>query len=93
MCIKWKAFVACNPAQDLTNVVQALEAIVNTCTNESSPVKWSIIITNAPVINSPASGSTNYATVATGWLEPKSYTIVKWVRVASNSGIVGETTG
>ena len=54
-------------AQDL---VQALAAIVSTCTNESNPAKWSITITNAL-----ASGSTNYATVVTGWIEPKSYTV------------------
>ena len=67
MCIKWEAFVACDPAQDSANLVQALEAVVSTCTNENNPAKWSITITNAPVIvvgNSPASNSTNYATLA-----------------------------
>ena len=71
MCIKWKAFVACDPAQDSANLVRALAAIVSTCTNESNLAKWSITITNVP-----ASDSTNrYATVVTGWLEHKSYTV------------------
>ena len=67
MCIKCKAFVSCDPAQDSAHLVQALAAVVSTCTNESNLEKWSITITNAPVIvvgNSPASNSTNYATLA-----------------------------
>ena len=58
--------MACDPAQDSANLVQALAAIVSTCgTNESNLAKWSI---NVPVIvvgNSPTSNnSTNYATLA-----------------------------
>ena len=59
--------MACDPAQVSANLVQALAAVVSTCTNESNPAKWSITITNAPVIvvgNSLASNSTNYATLA-----------------------------
>ena len=36
--------MACDPAQDSANLVQALAAVVNTCTNESNPAKWSITI-------------------------------------------------
>ena len=30
--------MACDPAQDSANLVQALAAVVNTCTNESNSV-------------------------------------------------------
>ena len=101
MCIKWKAFVACDPAQDSANLVQALAAVVNTCTNESNPAKWSITITNAPVIvmgNSPASNSTNYATLACWLLLHGVGFGLKPVSdnsgiIGDNSGIVGGTTG
>ena len=59
--------MACDPAEDSANLVQALAAVVSACTNESNLAKWSITITNAPVIvvgNSSASNSTNYATLA-----------------------------
>ena len=42
MCIKCKAFVVYDPAQDSAHLVQALAAVVSTCTNESNPAKWSI---------------------------------------------------
>ena len=77
MCIKWKAFVACDPTQDSAHLVQALAAVVSTCTNESNLAKWSITITNAPASGPTnyATVVTNYATVVTDWLEPKSYTV------------------
>ena len=69
--------MACDPAQDSANLVQALAAIVSTYTNESNPAKWSITTTNAPASGSTnyATVVTNYATVVTDWLEPKSYTV------------------
>ena len=48
--------MACDPAQDSANLAQALAAIVNTCTSESSPEEWSIPITNSPVIDVVNSG-------------------------------------
>ena len=69
----WKVFVACDPAQDSANLVQALAAFVSrlallhALANESNPEKWSITITNAPVIvvgNSSTSNSTKCATLA-----------------------------
>ena len=55
--------MACDPAQDSAHLVQALAAVVSTCTNESNLAKVEYIT----ITNAPASGPTNYATVVTNY--------------------------
>ena len=85
--------MARDPAQDSTHLVQALAAIVNTCTNESS---WQSGVSPLPIPLSSlwlTSGSTSNSTVA-GHSYPLHNSVGFGLKPTSgNSGIIGRTTG